>query len=76
MFGFIMMILAIWLFLKFIGLILRLSWGLMKGLFIVLAIVLWPISLGLLATFGLVIIALPVILVCGICYLIGKALAN
>lgn len=75
MIGIILMILAIWLFFKFIGVIFRLSWGLLKISLIILGILLWPVSIALLLSLGLAIIALPVILICGTVDLIGKAVS-
>lgn len=72
--GTILLIVAIWLFVKFIGVIFRLSWGFIKISLIILGIVMWPVTLGILLSLGLVIAALPVILICGTIDLIGTAL--
>lgn len=74
MISIILFILAIWLFIKFIGFIFRLSWGLLKIGLIILGILLWPVSIVLLISLGLAVVALPVILICGVADLIGKAI--
>lgn len=74
MISIILFILAIWLFIKFIGFIFRLSWGLLKIGLIILGILLWPVSIVLLISLGLAVVALPVILICGVVDLIGKAI--
>lgn len=73
MIGIILLILAIWFFCKFIGVILRLNWGLLKISLIILGILLWPVSIALLVSLGVAIISLPVILICGTVDLIGRA---
>lgn len=69
----ILMILAIWLFIRFLGLIFRIAGGVLKFLLVLVAIMLWPVSLLLLISFGAAVVSLPVILICGLCILIGKA---
>lgn len=69
----ILFILAIWLFVKFFGVIFRIGWGLLKVIMIILGILLWPISFLLLISLGLAAVTLPVILICGCVDLIGKA---
>ncbi|MBB5183746.1 hypothetical protein [Catenisphaera adipataccumulans] len=68
-------LIALWLFIRLIGLILRLSWGLIKILLIILAVALWPVSLTILLSAGLIAAFLPFILVCGTAYLIGHLFA-
>lgn len=63
--GIILLIAAIWLFVKFVGVIFRLSWGLLKISLIILGILMWPVTLAILLSLGLAIAALPVILICG-----------
>lgn len=76
MFSIILFLLAIWLFFKFIGLIFRLSWGVMKIGFSILAILLWPLSFLLLLSMGLAVVAIPVIIVCGLIDLVGKGISG
>ena len=70
--GIILLIAAIWLFVKFVGVIFRLSWGLLKISLIILGILMWPVTLAILLSMGLAIAALPVILICGTIDLIEK----
>ncbi|MGI6117073.1 MAG: hypothetical protein ACOYBC_01660 [Bilifractor sp.] len=76
MFSIILFLLAIWLFFKFIGLIFRLSWGVMKIGFSILAILLWPLSFLLLLSMGFAVVAIPVIIVCGLIDLVGKGISG
>ncbi|MEE8837254.1 MAG: hypothetical protein SOH80_09885 [Eubacteriales bacterium] len=71
----IFLIAAIWLFVKFVGVIFRMSWGLLKIILLILGILMWPVTLGILLSLGLIIAVLPVILICGTIDLIGKALS-
>ena len=75
MLGFLLMLLAIWLFFRFVVFIFRMSFGLLKVLAVILAVALWPVSIVLLFSMGLAVLALPVILICGVCDLIGKAVS-
>ena len=70
--GIILLIAAIWLFVKFVGVIFRLSWGLLKISLIILGILMWPVTLAILLSLGLAIAALLVILICGTIDLIEK----
>lgn len=70
--GIILLIAAIWLFVKFVGVIFRLSWGLLKISLIILGILMWSVTLAILLSLGLAIAALPVILICGTIDLIEK----
>lgn len=73
--GILMLILAGYLFFRFIGFIIRLSWGILKFFCVVTAILLWPVSIALLLPMGLIVLAIPVVLICGVFDLIGKALS-
>ena len=73
--GISLSIAAIWLFVDFIHVIFTLSWGLLKISLIILGILLWPVTLALLISLGLIIAALALILICGTVDLIGKALS-
>lgn len=75
MLGILLMLLAIWLFFRFVIFIFRMSFGLFKVLAVILAVALWPVSIMLLLSMGLAFLALPVIVICGICDLIGKAVS-
>ena len=68
----IFLIAAIWLFVKFVGVIFRMSWGLLKIILLILGILMWPVTLAILLSLGLAIAALPVILICGTIDLIEK----
>lgn len=76
MFGFICLILAIWLFIKFIGFTIKLAFGVLKIVFSLLGILIWPVALFLLLPMGLTLAALPIIIVCGVCMIVAKALTS
>lgn len=68
----ILLILAIWLFGKFFVFVLRLAGGILKVFLIILGILLWPVSLLLLLGIGIAAVCMPVILICGAVWLLGK----
>lgn len=73
MLSFLLLCFAFWLFVKFVGALLKLSWGLMKGVMGLFALLIWPIAIILILAIGLTKACLPIILICCIAYFIGKA---
>lgn len=65
----IFVILMIALFAELIGLAVRLTWGLLK---IVGVVIFWPLVLAGLAAAGLIYVALPLLVVTGVVGLIAK----
>ena len=66
MFEFIVLLFAVWLFIKFLQVTFHLARGVLKISFALIAILLWPLSLIFLFSMGILAAALPVIVICGI----------
>lgn len=64
-------IFAIWLFVKFAGFTLRLTWGLCKVLGVILMILLAPMAILLLPVLGIAVVAITVAMICGAAWLVG-----
>ena len=69
MFTLIFIILMIALFAELIGLAVRLAWGILK---VVGVVIFWPLVLAGLAAAGLIYVALPLLVVTGVVGLIAK----
>lgn len=68
MFGILFGILILIVFGRLLGFAIRLSWGIVK---ILLTVVFLPLVLILLAAAGLVYIAVPILIVAGVCSMFG-----
>lgn len=76
MIEFLFMILAIVIAFRLFGFAFKMAWGVMKLIFVGGIVILAPLAVVLIIIYGVAVMALPVLIIGGIGYFIGKSLSQ